>query len=99
MMPLSTLVVSPEESTGIFRRATPSTPTSREMCLSPRALPLLRRLHEDKKGNSANGCLFPKKGESRSTPAKHAANPYRQKRPPNAQKKLKHFITSTKLSL
>ena len=45
------LKMSPEESTGIFRRATPSTPTSQEMCLSPRALLPLRRLHEDKKGN------------------------------------------------
>ena len=33
--------------------------------------------------------------DCRSTAARHAANPYRQKRPPNAQKKLKHFITST----
>ena len=49
MMPLSTLVTSPEGSAGIVRRATPSTPTSQEMCLSPRALPPLRRLHEDKK--------------------------------------------------
>ena len=30
------------------------------------------------------GMSFPKKGERRSTPARHAANPYRQKRPPNA---------------
>ena len=52
-MPHSTRMMSPEESIGIFRRATPSTPTSQEMCLSPRALPPLRRLHEDKKGNSA----------------------------------------------
>ena len=47
------LKTSQEESTGIFRRATPSTLTSQEMCLSPRALPPLRRLHEDRKGNSA----------------------------------------------
>ena len=53
MMPLSTLMMSPEGSTGIFRRATPSTPASQEMCLSPRALPPVRRLHVDKKGNSA----------------------------------------------
>ena len=52
-MPPSTLVMSPGGSTGIFRRATPSTPMSQEMCLSPRALPPLRRLHEDKKENSA----------------------------------------------
>ena len=32
-------MTSPEESTGIFRRATPSTPTSQERCLAPRALP------------------------------------------------------------
>ena len=38
-------------------------------------------------------------GNCRSTPARHAAKPYRQKRPPKAQKKLRHFITSTKLSL
>ena len=52
-MPHSTRMMSPEESIGIYRRATPSTLTSQEMCLSPRALPPLRRLHEDKKGNSA----------------------------------------------
>ena len=52
-MPHSTRMMSPEESTGIFRRPTPSTPTSQEMRLSPQALPPLRRLHEDKKGNSA----------------------------------------------
>ena len=28
----------------------------------------------------------------RSTPARHAANPYREERHPNAQKKLKQFI-------
>ena len=50
-MPHSTLMMSTEGSTGIFRRATPSTPTSQELCLSFRALPPLRRLHEDKKGN------------------------------------------------
>ena len=33
--------------------STPSTLTSQEMCLSPRALPPPRRLHEDKKENSA----------------------------------------------
>ena len=42
------------------------------------------------------GISFPKNDECRSTPARHAANTYRQKRPPNAEKKLKHFITSTK---
>ena len=47
------LKMSPEEFTGIFRRATPSTPTSQEKCLSPRAFPPLRRLHADKKENSA----------------------------------------------
>ena len=54
-MPHSTRMMSPEESTGILRRATPSTLTSQEMCLSPRAPPSIRRLHEDKKGNSAKG--------------------------------------------
>ena len=43
--------MNPEESTGTSTQATPSTLTSQEMCLSPRALPPLRRLHEDKKGN------------------------------------------------
>ena len=52
-MPHFTRMPSPEQSTGMFRRVTPSTPTSQEMCLSPRALPPIRRLHEDKKGNSA----------------------------------------------
>ena len=54
--------MSPGGSTDIFRRATPSTPMSQKMCLSPRALPPFRRLHEDKKENSAYGCLFPKMG-------------------------------------
>ena len=35
------------------------------------------------------GCLFLKKGECRSTPARHAANPSHKQRHPNAQKKLK----------
>ena len=61
-MPRSTRMMSPEESTRMFRRATPSTPTSQEMCLSPRDLPPLRCLHEDKKRNSAKGCLFSKRG-------------------------------------
>ena len=30
------------------------------------------------------GMSFPKKGECRNTPSKHAAKPFRQKRPPNA---------------
>ena len=42
-------MMSPEESTGIFRRATPSTLTSQEMCLSPRALLLLHQLHRDRR--------------------------------------------------
>ena len=37
--------------------------------------------------------------DCRSTPARHAANPYRQERHPNAKKKLKHFIIPTKHSL
>ena len=41
----------PDECIGIFRQATLSTPTRQEMFLSLRALPPLRRLHEDKKGN------------------------------------------------
>ena len=50
-MPHSTMMMSLHESTGIFRQATPSTPTSQEMCLLLRVLPPLRRIHEDKKGN------------------------------------------------
>ena len=53
MMPLSTRMVSPEGSIWIFRQATPSTPTSQEMCLSSRAAPPLHRLHGDTKGNIA----------------------------------------------
>ena len=53
IMPRSKRMMIPEESTGIFRRATPSIPTSQGLCLSPRALRPRRRLHEDKKGNSA----------------------------------------------
>ena len=53
IMPFCTLMMSPEGYFGIIHRATPSTPTSQEMCLSPGALPPLRRLHEDQKGNSA----------------------------------------------
>ena len=40
---------------------------------------------------------FPKKGECRSTPPRHAANPYQSKRHPDAQEKLKHYILSTRL--
>ena len=42
-------MTSPEESTGIFSRSTPSTLTSQEMCLSPRALLLLHYLHCDRR--------------------------------------------------
>ena len=42
---------------------------------------------------------FPKKWECRSTPARHAANPYHQEKHPDAQEKLKHYIISIKLSL
>ena len=38
-------------------------------------------------------------GHCRSTPARHAANPYYQERHPDAQEKLKHYIISTELSL
>ena len=62
MMPHSTRMMSPEESTEIFHRATPSIPTSQGMCLSPRALPPLRRLHKDKKKKLSIGMSFPKKG-------------------------------------
>ena len=43
------------------------------------------------------GMFFPKKGECRSTPARHAANPYQPKRHPDAQEKLKHYVLSTRL--
>ena len=43
------------------------------------------------------GMSFPEKGECRSTPAMHAANPYQPKRHPNAQGKLKHYPLLTKL--
>ena len=49
-------------STGIFRQATPSTPTSREMCLSLRAFPPLRRLHEDKKETKHRDVFSQKRG-------------------------------------
>ena len=94
-MPPSTLMMSPGGSTGIFRRATPSTPMSQEMCLSPRALPPLHRFHEDKKKHSI-GMSFSKKWESCSTPARHAANPYQSERHADAQEKLKHYILSTR---
>ena len=35
---------------------------------------------------------FPQKGECRSTPARHAANPCQNERHPNAQSKLKTFV-------
>ena len=35
----------------------------------------------------------------RSTPAKHAANPYHREKHPDAQEKLKHYINSTQFSL
>ena len=35
---------------------------------------------------------FPKKRECRSTPARHAANPYQPKRHPDAREKLKNYI-------
>ena len=52
-MPHFILTMSPDETIGIFRQATLSTPMSQEMFLSLRALPPLRLLHEDKKGSWA----------------------------------------------
>ena len=43
------------------------------------------------------GMSFPKKGECRSTPVRHAANPYQRERHPDAQEKLKLYILSTRL--
>ena len=43
------------------------------------------------------GMSFPQKGECRSTPARHAANPYQPKRHPDAQDTLKHDILLTRL--
>ena len=45
------LMMSPDESTGIFRQATPLTLMSQEINLSFGAFPPLRQLHEEKKGN------------------------------------------------
>ena len=52
-MPHFILMMSPDESTAIFRQATPSTPMRQEMVLSLRTFATLRRLHEDKKGSWA----------------------------------------------
>ena len=48
---------------------------------SPSSIPPPPRRHKRK---FSIGMSFPKKGGCRSTPVRHAANPYRQKRPPNA---------------
>ena len=45
-----------------------------------------------RKESWALGCLFPKRGECRSTTARHAANPQQPKRHPDAQEKLKRYI-------
>ena len=60
-MPHFKPMMIPEESAGMFRRATPTTLTSQEMCLSPRTLSPLRRLHDDKRKLSIV-MSFPKKG-------------------------------------
>ena len=95
-MPRSILTMSPKESIGIFLQATPLTPKRQERYLSLPALPPHGRLHDDKK-KAEHGDVFPKEGECRSTPARHAASPYQPKRHPNAQKKLKHYILLIKL--
>ena len=84
----STRMMSPEESTRIFRRATPSTPTSQEMCLSPRALHPHHRLHRDKKRLSM-GMSFPQKGgvSQHTCEACGQPLPQRKERHPNAQGK------------
>ena len=58
-----------------------------------------RERERERERERVDGCDITCKVTCRSTPAKHAVNPHRQKRPPSAQKKLKQFITSTKLSL
>ena len=85
------LTTSPDESIRIFFQVTHLTPMSQETYLSLRALHPHRRLHGDKKESWAWGCLFPKKGECRSTPARHAANSYQPKRHPDAQENFKHY--------
>ena len=89
-------MMSPDESTGINRQTTPSTPMSQEMCLWLRALPQLLRLHEDKNKTEHREEFSQKRGVS-STPVRHAADPYQRQRHPDAQEKLKHYILSTKL--
>ena len=42
------------------------------------SLLLLHHLHRYRRKDQAWGCLFLKKGESRSTPTRHAAKPYRK---------------------
>ena len=61
-MPHFILMMSPDESIGIFRQATPLTPRSQEKFLLLRALPPLHRLHEDKKNKLSIGMSFSKKG-------------------------------------
>ena len=61
-MPPSTLMLSPGGSTGIFRRATPSTPMSQEMCLSPRALAHSAASRKTKKKTQQRDVFSQKRG-------------------------------------
>ena len=97
MMPHFTLMMSPDESTGIFCQATLLTPMSQEMCLSLRALPPLRRLHEDKKKKLSTGMSFPKNGGVSQHTCEACGQPLRARKHSDSQEKLKLYILSTRL--
>ena len=87
--PFIPLKMSLDGSTGTFLLTTRLTPMNPDESLPLRAYPPLRHLYRDKREDRAWGCLFFKKRECRSTPARHAVNSFQKERHPNAQGKLK----------
>ena len=77
--------VSLNGSTRIILLMKHSTPISPDKFFPLQARPPHRRLHHDKRVSWAWRCLFFKRGECCSTPARPAASPYQPKRHPNAQ--------------
>ena len=79
------LKTSLDGSTGTFLLTRHLTQMNPDEYLPPKAHPPHRRLHRDKREDWAWGCLFLKRGECRSTSARHAANSFHKERHPNAQ--------------
>ena len=93
----TTLSIRPKTSldgcTGTFLLTRHSNQMNPDESLLLEAHPPHHRLHRDKREDWARRCLFVKRGECRSTSARHAAKPFQPERQPNAQGKTQTLYT------